>query len=555
MYGIELVVNAVVRTDADQGTHNLGILFSIDVECCLACHPSAPPKAEIYAFRPWGNMYKIHQDVALEPFVHLSLWSFVSWVICFLGPLFPWSSCVNCFPPSCGMVHASLRLAVATLAAVASAVPAALLVERAGPVLPSKDSFYAVPDNVDQAKPGAILRQRKTPYPVATFGLAPVRLDASHQILYRTTDSFGNATATVLTVLVPDKADYNKVLSYQVAEDAASLDCAPSYAVQLLSATGPLLGTLVTQAELLLIEASLEQGWVVIIPDFQGPNAAYLANALAGHATLDGIRAALNSASTTGISEKPTIAMWGYSGGSVATNWAVELQPQYAPELEIAGAAVGGTVPDITSVVKSVNKSFLAGLIPTGILGLTFEYPHLKSVVAEHVKPAYSAKLYKTQTQCFVANVAEFAFQDVVGMFDDPQLIYRDPIITRILRDNAFGRKTPTIPLYWYKSANDQVSPIADSDAVVDTYCANGASVEYVRDFASDHGSEALLGAPEALRWLKGVMDGNRPGAGCSKKSVFSSWADIATLKILSKVLNDAFLDLLGKNVEPILFG
>ncbi|WP_374710713.1 lipase family protein [Rhodococcus sp. USK10] len=41
-------------------------------------------------------------------------------------------------------------------------------------------------------------------------------------------------------------------------------------------------------------QAALAQGWAVVLPDHQGPNAAYAAGPLAGRITLDGIRAAEN---------------------------------------------------------------------------------------------------------------------------------------------------------------------------------------------------------------------------------------------------------------------
>ncbi|KAJ6441539.1 secretory lipase [Purpureocillium lavendulum] len=420
------------------------------------------------------------------------------------------------------LVRAVVSLA---LLAVAGAAPAPLA-DRATPTPPSKDPFYAVPAGIDGVAPGTILQHRSPPNAIAAFGALRANLEASHQFLYRTTDNHGNATATVLTVLIPHNADKSKVLSYQVAEDAASVDCAPSYALQLESATGPLLGTLVTQAELLLMEAALEQGWVVIVPDFLGPQGAYLANALAGHAVLDGIRAALNSADVTGI-KSPTIAMWGYSGGSVATNWAAELQPAYAPELKIAGAAVGGTVPNITNV----------------------------TVIDKHLKPQYVEKFHKPLKQCLVADAAEFLFADVVGMFDDRSLVYTNPVAVRVLQENALGKATPKIPFFWYKSVLDEVSPIADTDALVSKYCAAGVSIEYVRDIASEHGSYAVIGAPKALSWLKDIMEGQAPRKGCSKKTKLSTLLDLATVEILPKFLIDALLDLLGKPVGPILFG
>lgn len=444
-------------------------------------------------------------------------------------------------------------LAALSLFSVANAAPFGTQ-DKSSPILPSSDPFYNVPDGISKLDPGTIIEYRTPPFPIAAFGLAPVNLQATHQILYRTTDSLGNATATVLTVLVPHNADYSKVLSYQVAEDAATTNCAPSYALQLNSATGPLHGTAVTQAELLLMVAALEQGWIVIAPDYEGPKSAFLSNKLAGHATLDGIRAAINSGSFTGISKKPRVTMWGYSGGSLATNWAAELHPTYAPELEIAGAAVGGTVPNLTSVVTAVNGGAFAGLVPIGVLGLAAQYPEFAEAVKKHLKSESAEKFQMPLKQCLVANAATFLFEDVLSMFDDPNIIYTDPI-ARILEENALGKATPKIPFYWYHSVLDQVSPVKDTDALVGKYCDAGVSIKYERDIASEHGSHGVTGAPKALSWLKEVMDGKTPQKECTKNTVLASLLDPASVEILPKFILDALLDLLGKPVGPMMIG
>lgn len=428
---------------------------------------------------------------------------------------------------------------------------------RAAPIVPSQDPFYAVPDDVGSSPAGTILRHRSPPSAIAAFGIAPVRLAATHQLQYRTNDNLGNATATVLTVLVPHHADMRKVLSYQVAEDAASIDCAPSYGLQLESATGPLLGTVLTQAEMLLIEATLEQGWVVIVPDFEGPKASYLAHRLAGQATLDGIRAALRSGDITGIESDATVSMWGYSGGSMATAWAAEIQPTYAPELRIAGAAIGGTTPNITNVVTTINKSAFTGLIATGVMGLSTQFPALAAEVDRLLEPAYRAKFEQVYRQCLLANAASFLFSDVVDMFTDTRFMYDNPVAVAILDEVALGHAVPRIPIYWYKSVHDEVSPVQDSDALYDIYCAegSGATVEYVRDEASEHGSMAVTGAPRAIAWLEKVMSGRQPKPGCSKSTVLSSLWDISTIEVVPGFILDALLDLIGKPVGPIMFG
>ncbi|KAM0484283.1 hypothetical protein ACHAPX_001703 [Trichoderma viride] len=426
---------------------------------------------------------------------------------------------------------------------------------RGAATLPSIDPFYAVPADVGSSAPGAILKHRPPPAQIAAFGLAPVNLQASHQILYRTNDNFGNATATVVTVLIPHNADLSKILSYQVAQDSACKDCAPSYALQLASATIGSLGTLVTQAELLLVEAALNRGWVVIIPDHEGPNAAFLANRQAGQATLDGVRAALSSGSFTGISKDATVALWGYSGGSLASGWAAELQPTYAPELKIAGAALGGTVPNITTVLSEINKSAFAGIIPSGIVGLANQYPQVNSVLEKHVLPQYQSLFNKVRSQCLVADVTDFLFKDVLGMLDDPSLPFTDPDLVRIQNDNALGKATPKIPLYVYKSTEDELSPVSETDALVKKYCRGGASVEYVRDILSEHGSLAITGAVKALAWLIDVLDEGKSQKGCATSTVISSLLDPSALEIIPGFIVDALLDLLGSPVGPIVIG
>ncbi|XWW99838.1 hypothetical protein V2A60_007852 [Cordyceps javanica] len=426
---------------------------------------------------------------------------------------------------------------------------------RSAPIIPSQDMFYGIPSSIESVPPGTILRHRTPPAPVAAFGLDPVRLAAAYQLQYRTADGLGTPTAAVLTVMVPHGANMQQVLSYQVAEDAASPDCAPSYGLLRGSATGPLEGTILTQAEILLIEAALEQGWVVILPDYEGPDALYLSHRLAGQATLDGIRAALHSGPVTGIDGNATVAMWGYSAGSGATAWAAEIQPTYAPELRIAGAAMGGTTPNITNVVTTTNGGPFAGLIPTGIMGLSKQYPELKALVDGLLKPEHRAAFDKTLHQCLLADAADFLFSDVVGMFTDPRFIYENPVAVRVLDAVALGQAAPRIPLYWYKSVHDEVSPVADSDVVYERYCAAGATVEYVRDEASEHGSAMATGAPRAIAWLKHIMEGGRPKPGCSKETTISSLLDVAALEVVPKFILDALLDLVGKPVGPSLFG
>lgn len=439
----------------------------------------------------------------------------------------------------------------AILALLSTQTLAIPLAQQVVPTLPSNDAFYNVPGNADQFAPGAIISHRPPPSPIRAFRKLPFNLKEAHQILYRTTDSHGNATATVLTVFVPYFADYSKVLSYQNAEDAAYLNCAPSYVYQKDSDTGPDDGTQTTQLEILLIEAALEQNWVVVIPDHEGYKGAFTANIAGGHAVLDGIRAALASESITGIKSDARVALWGYSGGSLVSGWAAELQPTYAPEVKIAGVAAGGNVPNIMNAVKTVNGKASAGLLPGGILGMSKEFPELAAEVDKHIQPKYKDHIYKALTQCLGANSKLYANEDIIGMFDDPNIL-ENPILKNTVAANDLGHHgTPNIPMYIYKAVKDEISPVADTDALVQQYCSSdGARITYVRDGTADHGSLAVIGAFKALAWLRGVMDGHVPHKGCSTVTLPSTLLDlVSTLEFLPLVLVDALLDLIGKPI------
>lgn len=116
------------------------------------------------------------------------------------------------------------------------------------------------------------------------------------------------------------------------------------------------------------IGLALGQGWYVNVPDLEGPLASNIANIEQAHATLDSLRAVLSS--DLGLAPGVRCALWGYSGGSMPSEWALEFHRQYAPELNISGAALGGLVPNATASVVLVGGTIWASHAISGILGI-----------------------------------------------------------------------------------------------------------------------------------------------------------------------------------------
>lgn len=224
------------------------------------------------------------------------------------------------------------------------------VVERATtePIPPSDDPWYTAPDGYEDATPGTVLRNRTAPGNLVS--VVGSNCSAAYNLLYRTTASQGNATFAVTTVLVPKNDATNALLSYQIPYDSAWINSSPSYTLY--------------QSVQNDIKVALGKGYYVTVPDYEGPLASFTAGHMSGYATLDSVRATLNAAELYDLPDDTLYATWGYSGGALATEWAAELQLDYAPELDFAGSAMGGLTPNVTSVLQSINQRISSGLSP-----------------------------------------------------------------------------------------------------------------------------------------------------------------------------------------------
>jgi len=215
---------------------------------------------------------------------------------------------------------------------------------------PSRDPWYTTPHGYESATPGTVLRIRLAPGNITKMAAGCA---ATYNILYRTTSSQYKPTWAVTTLFVPKKPA-PALLSYQIPYDSVDVDASPSFAMN--------------DAVPLDVNASLAKGWFVSVPDYEGPLASFTAGVMSGHATIDSVRAVFNARKRYGLRRDARYAMWGYSGGALASEWAAELQVQYAPEMSFAGAALGGLTPNITSVLEIINKGYAAGLAPVSCL-------------------------------------------------------------------------------------------------------------------------------------------------------------------------------------------
>ena len=354
-----------------------------------------------------------------------------------------------------------------------------------GPVEPDNDLFYRPPAGFESAAPGTVLATR----PVAVKGLGlPVPVDAS-QFLVRSSDAKDAPTAVVGTLMVPKgayPAGVRPLVSYQPATDSLGDQCNPSYKLR----AG-------TEYELPLMMQALQRGWAVVVTDYEGPQNAFAAGRMAGHAVLDGIRAA-EAQPGAGLAGAATpVGLWGYSGGGLATSWAAELQPGYAPELNIAGVASGGTPADFQAAVKQIDGGIASGLVLLASTGLTRAYPEMLTLLND----AGRDMVRRIGDMCVGEAVSTFPYRHL-NEFTTSKEPLAEPVARAVLETNHLGRLTPKAPVFLYHSVWDELIPFASARALQADWCHGGGHVTLYADALSEHSSLAVTGAPLAVSYL-----------------------------------------------------
>nr|WP_253798185.1 lipase family protein [Nocardia amikacinitolerans] len=368
---------------------------------------------------------------------------------------------------------------------------------------PDPDPFYAAPPDLADKKPGDVLAVRQMP-PLLIFPDTTVTL-----VRFRSTNSTGKPIAATTTVLTPKahRAD-GPLLSFQHIINGLGAECSVSRVLY----TG--------DPNLIVREAPgwnvlLQRGWTVALPDHLGPQFAYGAAKLGGQITLDGIRA-VKQVSELRLAQSPT-AMVGYSGGGMATAWAAALAPEYAPELQLAGAAMGGVPMNLVKMLEGLGLGShpVFGLALAAGLGLEREYPE-RFPLSDQLNDRGIAARDAIANSCTNDIIATGAgrgamdFAKTTSMIDD-----RDA--RAVVEENSLELYdgVPRTPVFEWHSPIDGLVPV---DAIVNTdrrWCAAGVPVQAEQIPVPDHLTAAVLGIPAALSWLDARFRGEPAPSNC----------------------------------------
>jgi uncharacterized membrane protein HdeD (DUF308 family)/acetyl esterase/lipase len=381
----------------------------------------------------------------------------------------------------------SLVVAAGTLALALALAGIGSLVSDSTPV---PDDFYAAPDDVP-AEPGELLR-------TAGFGRAIPEGATAQRILYTTT-ALGDAPAVASAILVvPEDAgdDPLPVVAWAHGTTGVAEGCAPSLLEDPFEA-----GAMFT------LDEAIDNGWAVVATDYiglgtEGPH-AYLVGEPAGHAVLDGIRAAR---AVEGLSLSDRAVVWGHSQGGHAALWAGTLADDYAADAGVVGVAAMAPASNLTGLISNLDSVTGGSIFAAYVLdGYTRTYDDVD--IDDYVRGAAEVQVEEMATRCLsgpgaLLNIAEYLTQDTSIFDTDPASGALGARLAENIPSDPIA-----VPLLLAQGETDPLVIPSAQQAYAEQRCASGGGPVDYRTYADrDHvgvvADDSPL-VPDLLEWTE----------------------------------------------------
>ena len=355
----------------------------------------------------------------------------------------------------------------------------------------AQQDFYEPPSPLPPGKPGDLIRWEPTTAESSGGNDLPGN---AWRILYRSTTATGAPTVVSGIVLVPDAPVEGKrpLIGYSVGTRGLADRCAPSRNI-------PDGG----ETEANTIRDLLDHGWAVSVTDWEGLGTpgdhTYVVGRAEGHAVLDGIRAARQLDDAALPTDGP-LALMGYSQGGHSTSWAAQVQPRYAPELRLTGAAAGAVPSNLQRAAENIDGGVAAGLVLYAAIGMDTAYPELQ--LERYLNDSGRQAVEEIRDTCILdGSVFKFGFRQSRSYTttDVPALPAWDARLT----ENGVGAIAPDAPMFLYHARRDELIPYELSEELRARWCSQGVNVRLVETPGADHSlTGTSLGNPAAIDWL-----------------------------------------------------
>jgi pimeloyl-ACP methyl ester carboxylesterase len=241
----------------------------------------------------------------------------------------------------------------------------------------------------------------------------------------------------------------------------------------------------------------------------------YVVKDAEAHAVLDVVRAAvkLPDAASWGIGPASPVALWGYSQGGQAASGAAEIEATYAPELDLRAVVAGGVPSDLQGMVEHLDgdgNQFFAFLAFAAV-GLNSAYPELD---LESYLNDEGTDLFATGRDLCLFDALTLGIGRHISDFTTSSPI-ETPAWQARIAEQRLGTTAPTVPVFLYHGASDQIVPTALGQQLRDAWCAAGAHVLY-KEYPVDHLGGITVGTTDGLAFVTARLAGEALPATCT---------------------------------------
>ncbi|MEY9258685.1 hypothetical protein ABH903_001707 [Brevibacterium epidermidis] len=339
-------------------------------------------------------------------------------------------------------------------------------------------NFYQTPDALP-SEDGAVVKQAES-----EFYLDPVKLikhDAKSTVfMYKTTDEKGQARAATATLLTPNGASGH-------AEDAVVISpgtqgiadkCAPSRQMGMG-----------TEYEGISVASALAAKHPVVVVDYMGLGTEgahhYVNRVEEGRSVLDAARA-VQQLDGSEIDADTQLQLRGYSQGGHATTAALELQKEWAPELNVVSTSAGAVPTDLYKTVSGLSSVYTAFAL-YGVVGFA-EQADID--LSEFLNEKGQKVVAETADKCTAQALLSTAFTDGKSLTKNgesfPEVI--DEHFTDIVDRQRLGKaEVPDIPLLVNHSRLDDVISFDQGKELASTWCRAGHKVAFEDNLGPTH--------------------------------------------------------------------
>lgn len=432
------------------------------------------------------------------------------------------------------------RRAPVVIAAVAACVGLTATAASASVVSPGEVSrgvnipaFYDPPASLPSAN-GALVRTEPLPLGLSLPGLDGRPLPGTAtRLMYKSTDANGQPVAVTGAYIEPSAAwrggGPRPLVAFASGTMGQGDQCAASMALQYpLTLTGQ---TLSIGYDDLAIYRLLSAGAAVVVTDYVGLGATdrlhtYVNRLDQGHALLDAARAA-HAVPGASIAGDSRVGLYGYSQGGGASAAAAELQPSYAPDVKLAGTYAGAPPADLTSVMKGIDGSALAGALGWSINGFTQSDPALKTILDANINAAGKAALQDLSTMCIGEAILTYGFATSTKWTDSGKsiaaVIAANPLAQATLDAQRIGTLKPAGPVRLATGVQDDIVPHAQARQLAVDWCQKGGDVTYQPivlpnlgdKILTNHLTPLITDQGDAVSWLTDRLSGETATSNC----------------------------------------